>query len=78
MRAQVPECPKCKRPMSVGFVLEHGHNERRGVTHWVEGLPEKSFWAGLVTKNRRVLPITTWRCERCGFLESYAHPAPPP
>jgi hypothetical protein len=44
------------------------------VTHWVEGAPEKSFWQGLATSKRRVLPIATWRCERCGYLESYAQP----
>ena len=66
------KCPKCGRPMHPGYLLEHG--DRRGPTEWVAGLPEKSFWTGLRIKGRQVLPVTVFRCERCGFLESYAAP----
>jgi hypothetical protein len=38
----------------------------------VEGLPERSFWKGLSLKNRRVLMVVSFRCESCGYLESYA------
>ena len=74
MRPRVPDCPKCSRPMAAGYLLEQRHNERRDVTRWVEGAPERSFWRGLTIRQRRVLPVTTWRCERCGLLESYAQP----
>ena len=74
MRDRPPECPKCQRPMTPGFILENGDHNARSVSQWVEGNPEKSFWTGLKIKNRRVIPVTTWRCERCGFLESYAAP----
>ena len=77
MREETPECPKCRRPMQRGFLLDGRHAERRSVSEWVEGAPEKSFWSGLKIGDRRVMPVTTWRCERCGYLESYAHPAPP-
>jgi hypothetical protein len=73
MRVQTPDCPKCQRSMRAGYLLEH-RRDRRGQAHWVEGPPEKSFWQGLATSRRRVLPVTTWRCERCGFLGSYAQP----
>ena len=39
---------------------------------WIEGAPEKSFWIGIKTRGRRKLKIETWRCGRCGYLESYA------
>jgi hypothetical protein len=62
--------------MHAGYVLDHGDRGARGVAQWVAGAPEKSFWMGLTTKDRAVLPVTTFRCERCGYLESYANPAP--
>jgi hypothetical protein len=39
---------------------------------WMEGNPEKSFWTGLKTTGRQRYSVMTYRCERCGFLESYA------
>jgi hypothetical protein len=58
--------------MHPGFLLEKGNSDRTSVTSWVEGLPQKSFWTGLALKGRQQLPVTTFRCERCGYLESYA------
>lgn len=58
--------------MQAGFLLERGDRDRRGGTQWVEGAPERSFWTGLRIKNRLVLPVTTYRCESCGYLASYA------
>lgn len=40
----------------------------------VSGAPAKSFWRGITTKDRMVVPVTMYRCERCGFLEGYALP----
>jgi hypothetical protein len=61
--------------MHPGYILDSKHGDRRGVTEWIAGLPEKSFWMGLKIKGRQRLPVTAYRCERCGFLESYALPA---
>ena len=41
---------------------------------WVEGPPTSSFWTGLRMRGRERLPVTTMRCIKCGFLESYAEP----
>jgi len=35
-------------------------------------------WTGLKTKDREVYPLTSYRCERCGYLELYALPETPP
>ena len=59
--------------MVEGFLLEAGDNNARMVTRWVEGSPEKSFWTGLKIKDRDVMPVSTFRCPHCGYLESYAH-----
>jgi len=63
-------CPKCEGSMTQGFVLEHTQGYP-AVNHWVSGAPEKR-WFGVQTKGRQQLEIETWRCTRCGFLESYA------
>lgn len=72
MREPRVECPQCKKKMLPGYLLERGDRNRLGGTHWVEGLPERSFWKGLSLKNRRVLMVVSFRCESCGYLESYA------
>lgn len=72
VREKRVECPKCSKAMSVGFLLDRGNSDRKRVGEWVEGLPEKSFWTGLSTAKRHVLPVTTYRCVGCGYLESYA------
>jgi DNA gyrase inhibitor GyrI len=61
--------------MELGFLLERGDKNRGAATQWVEGTPERSFWTGVRVKNRRVLPVITYRCDACGFLASYARPA---
>ena len=67
-------CPKCAGPMAEGFLLELMDHGSHVPTRWVEGAPEPSFWTGVKVKDRAMLPITTYRCGRCGFLESYANP----
>jgi hypothetical protein len=39
---------------------------------WVEGPPKKSFWTGTKIELLKKLPVATFRCAKCGFLESYA------
>ncbi|MGI8400903.1 MAG: hypothetical protein ACR2NS_04755 [Gemmatimonadaceae bacterium] len=39
---------------------------------WVEGPPGKSFWTGLKIRRKVSLPVTTFRCSGCGYLESFA------
>ena len=56
--------------METGFIVDgvpHGNQQ----AHWAEGEPQKSFWTGIKVP-REALPITTYRCIKCGYLESYA------
>ena len=71
-------CPRCRGPMDLGFLLDRGHHSSANVAQWVEGIPERSVWTGLKTKDREVYPLTSYRCERCGYLELYALPETPP
>ena len=71
MPAAEPACPKCSTAMEPGFVLDqtYGANTQ---SSWIEGAPERSFWTGVKLKGRERIPLVTFRCPRCGYLESYA------
>jgi hypothetical protein len=57
--------------MVQGFVFE---SEGHRLDTWVEGPPKKSFWGGATAPKEKCVPIGTFRCSKCGFLESYARP----
>ena len=57
--------------MEPGFVLDEAHG-RFTVAKWIAGEPEKSIWTGLKTRGKDKLDVATYRCRRCGYLESYA------
>jgi hypothetical protein len=59
--------------MEQGFVLDNTHGARV-VSHWAAGAPEKSFWVGTKLPEEKTIPIGTFRCSSCGFLEGYARP----
>ena len=68
---QSRQCPKCQGATTEGFIVDHTHGGV-SVSTWVEGEPKKSFWVGVKMSGTTPIDITTWRCRRCGFLESYA------
>lgn len=59
--------------MEQGFVLDNSHGGRE-VSRWVAGAPLKSFWVGTKLPDEDLIPIGTYRCSSCGYLESYARP----
>jgi hypothetical protein len=64
-------CPQCQSNMSDGFIIDIGYGGAN-VSSWQEGEPRKSRWLGVRPGDSPPVEITTWRCDRCGFLESYA------
>ena len=64
-------CPKCQGSMAVGFIARRTDNWRK-VANWVEGPPARSLWFGVNVSKTAKQEIQTWRCVKCGFLESYA------
>ena len=72
MPSRTTNCPKCTGAMEPGFILDKAHFNMPANPEWVEGKPESSFWTGLQTKGRERHSVMTYRCERCGFLESFA------
>lgn len=64
-------CPRCSGAMDPGFLVDEGYGTR-AVPKWVEGEAQKSIWTGLKLGGREKLETRTYRCKRCGYLESYA------
>jgi len=65
-------CGKCGGSQKEGFLLDFVHNSAT-IGHWAEGVPEYWILKILKMKGRRKLPIQSWRCTKCGYLESYAN-----
>jgi len=64
------KCPKCEGRMAEGFVPDYSHGAvLQG--RWVQGAPKKNFWTGIKIEDP-IYVAKTYRCETCGFLESYA------
>jgi hypothetical protein len=74
MSVERTQCPKCTGEMVQGFTVDWAQGGQRRVTSWVEGTPEKSFWHGTSVAEETCVPVGTFRCSDCGFLESYALP----
>lgn len=58
--------------MEVGFTVDHAHSNYPSTAKWTAGVPEKSFWTGLKLRGKQRLEIVTYRCPKCGLLQSYA------
>jgi hypothetical protein len=65
----IKRCPKCQSPMTEGVIVEKDQS-RSGVSTWRAGAPVDRWWG--VKLGGKPIPIQTWRCDRCSFLESYA------
>jgi hypothetical protein len=61
--------------MEAGFVLDQTHGGYAQAP-WLPGQPVPSFWTGLKIKGLKQFPVTTYRCDACGYLESFAMPDP--
>jgi predicted nucleic-acid-binding Zn-ribbon protein len=69
------KCAKCGTVMEQGIVLDHTYG---GVTktEWIEGAPKFSWWTGLqVPRDAPHFAVITYRCPKCGYMESYARNA---
>ena len=57
--------------MEPGYLLDETYGRVRP-SQWIEGAPEFSIWTGLKLRGKRKIEVATYRCSRCGYLESYA------
>ncbi len=67
-------CPKCEGTMSAGFIVDQGYGMATA-SKWQDGAPVKTFWTlgGVKQDSDAQFEIATYRCDRCCYLESYAH-----
>lgn len=63
-------CPKCKGGMIRGTILDQAPGDAR-LPQWAPIKRVIKTWFG-VRVTADALPVETYRCSRCGFLESYA------
>lgn len=63
-------CPRCDSAMTLGVIIDKDQGMRAAST-WLEG-PAAKGWFGLKLGGKKPLDIETYRCNRCGLLESYA------
>ncbi|HXO40308.1 MAG TPA: PF20097 family protein [Thermoanaerobaculia bacterium] len=69
--SQTLTCPRCNGDMEEGFVVDLGAYNTVFPSQWVQGQPEKSLLGTKIAGKVR-FRIATYRCRRCGYLESYA------
>jgi hypothetical protein len=56
--------------MEEGYVVDRGYR-RNDVASWVAGKPEYGWSGSLKVWDGQIRPIQTFRCTKCGYLESY-------
>jgi hypothetical protein len=68
-------CLRCQSLMERGWLAEWSDSPS-GPARWVSDDPElRRFWTGQLLPRltgKTVLASSTYRCTRCGYLESYA------
>ena len=65
-------CPKCNGSMAEGFIVDQGDYGATYVSAFQAGEPRKNFFGMLKQNKAEQFKVSTLRCGRCGYLESYA------
>ena len=74
MSTEAIQCPKCNGVMVQGFISDYWASHSCRVSNWVLGAPGKASWfRSVLAPAENCIPVGTFRCSVCGFLESYAH-----
>lgn len=67
-----PTCLRCQTKMETGLIVDDFHSGMHKEQEWAAGPPKRSWWTGLNLSGKERHNVTTFRCPRCGYLESYA------
>lgn len=74
--ADDPICRSCRVSMVMGTMLDRAHGGELQLPQWTPGKPREKKFLGLrlgyARDEKESVRVTTWRCPRCGLLESYA------
>ena len=74
MSTEQTRCPKCGGRMAQGFVVDVHQCRLAAGQQLGRGRATEVLWFGTTSPDMNGLPIGTFRCENCGFLESFARP----
>ena len=77
MAVRIPTCRHCATDMELGLMLDRGGRTGYVRSVWQAGLPERMKFLGMKTGTLKIdlkhaLATITYRCTKCGYLESYA------
>jgi len=65
------DCPKCQTQMVTGFIPDSTYGGF-SLPGWYPGDPAKSWLGTYKVDTKQLIPIRTFRCPNCGYIESYA------
>lgn len=74
MHSTAPECRDCRATMEAGLMPDRT-NHASDQPMWIKGTAEIGFFGHIKEGDRERLPVVTFRCPKCGRLESFAHKA---
>ncbi len=70
-----PKCGKCGGDMQEGYVPDAGRSGY-DTAIWVAGRPEFGLFGDAKISDKETYAVRTFRCIKCGFLESYTVGSP--
>ena len=65
-------CTKCGGTLTAGFIVDQGDSGIAHASQWQGGEPRRTWYGGIKLPEGEQVKLTTYRCDRCGYLESYA------
>ncbi len=74
MPPTAPECRDCRVAMDGGLILDRTQGGPEEPM-WIKGAADKGFFGKIKDHDRERFPVTTFRCPKCGRLESFARTA---
>ena len=63
-------CAKCNGRMIEGHVIDGGYGASTA-SRWQPGRIERRWWGGIRVRDAELREVMAYRCEGCGYLESY-------
>jgi hypothetical protein len=76
--ASDPICRTCRMSMEKGYLPDRGSGQGVSRPVWAKGEAKPLRWLGMKlgfkAPGSDALFVETWRCPRCGVLESFARP----
>ncbi len=62
------KCLRCGVDMDPGYLADGGHGINSEVAKWVAGAPDVR-WYGVKMKGHDQIPLSAYRCAKCGYVE---------